>query len=121
MFDNKLDRESNNPRAQIFEKMVSGMYLGEITRNVLLNFIDRGLLFNGISSKDLNTHYAFETSYLSTIEADDITLENTRKILEEELNIPSTTLTDRQIVKRICQLVGLRSARLSSAALSAVI
>ncbi len=26
-FDNKLDRESINPRKQAFEKMVSGMYL----------------------------------------------------------------------------------------------
>ncbi|CAG8598237.1 3786_t:CDS:2 [Funneliformis mosseae] len=122
MFDNKLDRESNNPRLQIFEKLVSGMYLGEITRNILLNLIDRELIFDGISSKDLNTHDSFETAYLSTIESDDTdTLENARKILEEELNIPSTTLTDRQIVKRVCQIVGLRSARLSSAALSAII
>lgn len=122
MFDNKLDRESNNPRRQIFEKLVSGMYLGEITRNILLNLIDRELIFDGISSKDLNTHYSVETAYLSTIESDDTdTLENARKILEEELNIPSTTLTDRQIVKRVCQIVGLRSARLSSAALSAII
>ncbi|CAI2164954.1 17079_t:CDS:2 [Funneliformis geosporum] len=122
MFDNKLDRESNIPRFQIFEKMVSGMYLGEITRNVLLNLIDRKLIFDGISSKDFNTHYSFETAYLSTIEEDDSdTLENVRKILEEELNIPSTTLTDRKIVKRVCQIVGIRSARLSAAGLSAII
>jgi len=122
MFDNKLDRKSNNPRAQIFEKMISGMYLGEITRNILLNLIDRSLLFNGYSSKDLNNHYSFETEYMSTIENDDTgTLENTRQILEESLNLPPTTLTDRQIVKRVCQMVGLRAARLSSAALSAIV
>jgi hexokinase len=122
MFDNKLDRKSNNPRFQMFEKLISGMYLGEITRNVLLNLIDRGLLFNSYSSKDLNNQYYFETEYMSTIESDDTnTLEKTKRILEESLNLPSTTLTDRQIVKRVCQMVGLRAARLSSAALSAVI
>ena len=122
MFDNKVDRKSINPRAYIFEKLISGMYLGEITRNVLLNLIDRVLLFNGHSSKELNGHYSFETEYMSTIEADDTdTLEDTRRILEESLDLPSTTLTDRQIVKRICQIVGLRAARLSSAALSAVV
>src|SRR2546430_12798916 len=122
MFDNKLDRKSNNPRAQIFEKMISGMYLGEITRNVLLNLVDRSLLFNGYSSNDLNNHYSFETEYMSAIENDDTgTLERTREVLEESLNLPSTTLTDRQIVKRVCQMVGLRAARLSSAALSAIL
>ncbi|GBB98726.1 hypothetical protein RclHR1_03300006 [Rhizophagus clarus] len=122
MFDNKVDRKSNNPRKQAFEKLISGMYLGEITRNVLLNLIDRTLLFNGYSSKDLNNQYFFETEYMSNIESDDTsTLEKTKRILEESLNLPSTTLTDRQIVKRICQMVGLRAARLSSAALSAVI
>src|SRR5436853_7912270 len=121
MFDNKLDRKSNNPRAQTFEKMISGMYLGEITRNVLLNLIDRELLLNGYSSKDLNNHYSFDTEYMSTIEDDNtVSLENTKRILEESLNIPPTTLADRQIVKRVCQTVGLRAARLSSAALSAV-
>ncbi|CAB4480215.1 hypothetical protein RhiirA5_347865 [Rhizophagus irregularis] len=122
MFDNKLDRKSNNPRKQALEKFISGMYLGEIARNVLLNLIDRTLLFDGFSSKDLNNQYYFETEYMSTIEADDTnTLEKTKRILEESLNLPSTTLTDRQIVKRVCQLVGLRAARLSAAALSAVI
>ncbi|CAG8506674.1 35475_t:CDS:2 [Gigaspora margarita] len=122
MFDNKLDRESNNPHYQIFEKMISGMYLGEITRNILLHLIDRMLLFNGYSSKDLNRQYSFETEYLSTIEADETqALDDTKKVLEELLNIPSTTLIDRQIVKRACQMVGLRAARLSSASLAAII
>ncbi|CAH1767704.1 14911_t:CDS:2 [Entrophospora sp. SA101] len=122
MFDNKLDRESINPREQIFEKMISGMYLGPITQNILLNLIDRGLLFGGFSSQIFNKHYSFETAYMSTIEDDKSpNLENTRKVLEELLNIPSTTLTDRQIVKKSCQLVGLRAARLSAAALAGVI
>ncbi|CAG8603067.1 22136_t:CDS:2 [Dentiscutata erythropus] len=122
MFDNKLDRESNNPHYQIFEKMISGMYLGEITRNILLHLIDRMLLFDGYSSKELNRHYSFETEYMSTIEADEShALDDTKKVLEELLNIPSTTLTDRQIVKRVCQIVALRAARLSSATLAAII
>ena len=122
MFDNKLDRKSNNPRLQMFEKMISGMYLGEITRDVLLNLVDRSLLFNGYSSNDLNNHYSFETEYMSTIEKDETdTLERTRQVLEESLNLPPTTLTDRQIVKRVCQIVGLRASRLSAAALSAIL
>lgn len=70
-FDNKLDRESINPRLQAFEKFISGMYLGEIARNILLSLIDaapKSLLFNGRSSKVLNSHYGLDTAVLSEIE-----------------------------------------------------
>lgn len=70
-YDNKVDRESINPRLQAFEKFISGMYLGEITRNVLLSLIDaapKPLLFNGRSSKQLNTHYGLDTAVMSEVE-----------------------------------------------------
>lgn len=71
-FDNKLDRESINPRFQAFEKFISGMYLGEITRNILLALIDaapKPLLFNGsIGSGVLNKHYGLDTAVMSDIE-----------------------------------------------------
>ncbi|KAK7696561.1 hypothetical protein QCA50_001219 [Cerrena zonata] len=70
-FDNKLDRESINPRLQAFEKFISGMYLGEITRNILLSLVDaapKPLLFNGRASADLNKHYGLDTAVISEIE-----------------------------------------------------
>ncbi|CCM04017.1 uncharacterized protein FIBRA_06174 [Fibroporia radiculosa] len=70
-YDNKLDRESINPRKQAFEKFISGMYLGEITRNILLSLIDaspRPLLFDGSSSAPLNTHYGLDTAIISEVE-----------------------------------------------------
>ncbi|KAI0356672.1 hypothetical protein OH77DRAFT_1423624 [Trametes cingulata] len=70
-FDNKVDRESINPRLQAFEKFISGMYLGEITRNILLSLIDaapKPLLFNGRSSTPLNTHYGLDTAIMSEVE-----------------------------------------------------
>jgi hexokinase len=71
VFDNKLDRESINPRFQAFEKFISGMYLGEITRNVLLHLIDyspQPVIFAGKSSKVMNTHYGLDTAVLSLTE-----------------------------------------------------
>lgn len=47
------------------------MYLGEITRNVLLSLIDaapRPLLFNGRSSGPLNDHYGVDTAVMSEVE-----------------------------------------------------
>ncbi|KAG0263481.1 glucokinase, partial [Linnemannia exigua] len=122
LFDNKLDRESINPGVHVFEKMISGMYLGEITRNILLHLIDQRLLFDGTSSAKLNSHWSFETKFMSQIENDtSATLIPIAQILEQELGIYLNTQVDREIVKFVCQLVGKRAARLSAMATAAVI
>ncbi|CDH56207.1 hexokinase 2 [Lichtheimia corymbifera JMRC:FSU:9682] len=119
--DCKVDRESINPRQQMFEKMISGMYLGEITRNCILHYVDRQMMFKGFSSTELNQPYTFETEYMSTIQADDSSdLAETRHILEDVLKLPGTTLDDRRTVKAIIELVGRRAARLSACGLAAV-
>ncbi|KAG1396873.1 hypothetical protein G6F58_011632 [Rhizopus delemar] len=122
VYDNKLDRESINPREQTFEKMISGMYLGEIARNVILELVDRRLLFSGESSTELNAQWSFETSYMSTIVADTTdSLEETRYILEENLQLGKTSLVDRQMVQLISTFVGRRAARLSACGIAAVL
>jgi hexokinase len=122
MYDNKVNRESTNPGVHQLEKMVSGLYLGEIVRNILLDLLDRRLIFNMQYSIDMNLPYNFEASYMSTIESDDSPdLEDTKHILETIMNIQTTTLTDRQMTKKICSLVGQRAARIIAAAMSAVI
>lgn len=122
MYDNKVNRESTNPGVHLLEKMVSGLYLGEIVRNILLDLLDRRLIFNYQYSIDMNMPYNFESSYMSAIESDESPeLDDTKHILETIMNIQSTTLTDRQITKKICALVGQRAARIIAAAMSAVI
>ena len=51
-----------------FEKMTSGLYLGEIVRQVLLDLTRRGLLFRGHVTEALKTPGIFHTKYLSQIE-----------------------------------------------------
>lgn len=121
-YDNKINRESRNVNQQLFEKMVAGMYLGEISRNAMLMLVDRILLFNGESSPIFNTQWAFDTAYVSMIEEDDTEdLIHTKEILESTMKIPSTTLTDRKMVKLICDWVGTRAARLAACGLSGVL
>ncbi|KAI8971403.1 hexokinase-domain-containing protein [Pilobolus umbonatus] len=127
-FDNKLDRESINPQCQIFEKMISGMYLGEITRNVLTDMIDRELLLKRDEythlawSKDITAHWSFETAFMSTIEADGTpSFEHIKEILDTNLNLHDVTTFEAKIIKKICELVGKRSARLSAVAISAIV
>ncbi|KAF9950993.1 glucokinase [Mortierella alpina] len=137
MFDNKVDRKSMNTGKQIFEKMIAGMYLGEITRNVLLHLADRRLLFSDCSVQwEMNRVWAFDTAYMSTIEADNSpSLKATQMVLESTLGFGSeldagrqrvdssmaTTLVDREIVKMVVQLVGQRAARLAAAALAGIL
>ncbi|KAI8388215.1 uncharacterized protein BYT42DRAFT_492039 [Radiomyces spectabilis] len=122
VYDNCVNRCSVNPEIHLFEKMVSGLYLGELSRSIIVDFMDRRLLFDGQYSKEISTQNAFETSYMSAISSDETPeLESTKHILEAIMNIPSTTIADRQIVHAICEAVGRRAARLVAAAISAII
>lgn len=50
------------------EKMISGMYMGELVRLVLLKFTKEKVLFSGKGSEELNTRWRFKTKYVSEIE-----------------------------------------------------
>ncbi|KAL0083978.1 hexokinase-domain-containing protein [Phycomyces blakesleeanus] len=128
-FDNKLDRESINPHSQIFEKMISGMYLGEIVRNVLVDMIDRELLFSpkgtfnpNVWSKEISTMWAFETSFMSKIEEDDTeNLSQTKEVLDTSLNLSNVSVVECRIVKKVSELVGKRAARLAATAIAGIV
>jgi hexokinase len=121
-YDIRVNRQSVNPGVHVYEKMCAGLYLGEIVRLILVDFVDRRLLFDAQYSTELNKPYNFESTYMSAIERDDTPeLESTKHLLESVMNIPSTTLQDRKMVKRICEMVGRRAARLIAAGMSAII
>ncbi|KAJ3527276.1 hypothetical protein NMY22_g9850 [Coprinellus aureogranulatus] len=70
-YDNILDRLSINPKYQTFEKFISGMYLGEILRLIILSLVDavpEPLLFKGKSTSSLNEHYGIDTAFMSHVE-----------------------------------------------------
>ncbi|CDH49344.1 probable glucokinase [Lichtheimia corymbifera JMRC:FSU:9682] len=129
-FDNKVDRQSINPNSQIFEKMISGMYLGEIARNVLLDMMDREIIFGPIDnrfdckawSKEISGHYAFETSYMSEIEKDPTAdLSQTKNVLDLNFNMRDVSTVECKMIKRVCELVGTRAAHLAAASIAAIV
>ncbi|WRT67179.1 uncharacterized protein IL334_004145 [Kwoniella shivajii] len=122
IFDNKLDRESINPRKQAFEKMVSGMYIGEITRNIFLHLIDASVLFDGYSSKVLNTHYGYDASFVSGIEGAKSD-EEVKKLIISQLGVESKLIEedDIEIVKWGCRIVSDRACKLAACAIAAVV
>ena len=54
------------------KKFISGIHLGEITRNVLLALVDatpQPILFAGKATERLNKHYGLDTEMLSLVES----------------------------------------------------
>ncbi|MFA6609810.1 MAG: hexokinase, partial [Candidatus Omnitrophota bacterium] len=120
-YDIELDKRSWNCGHQIMEKMVSGMYLGEVARLVLKDLIRKGLIFDGMSSPAFDTACNFRTEYMSRVEGDtSIALTGVSRLLNQ-LGIKRPSLDDRKLVKKICKIVGLRAARVSAAAIAAVV
>ncbi|EDV35203.1 uncharacterized protein Dana_GF22320 [Drosophila ananassae] len=120
-FDRDIDVHSINPGKQTFEKMISGMYMGELVRLVLVKMTHAGILFNGQDSEVLNTRGLFFTKYVSEIEADEPgTFTNCRLVLEE-LGLTNATDGDCANVRYICECVSKRAAHLVSAGIATLI
>lgn len=121
-YDIIVDEASLNPNQQTFEKMLSGMYLGEIVRLILVDLVGQKLLFNGLLNEHLSTTNKFHTKYLSEIEALEGVdcLPTVREIL---LDFGYSTPTDEDcmIVRFVCECVSTRSAYLASAALAVLL
>ena len=67
-FDKDVDENSINPGKQIFEKMISGMYMGELVRLILEKLVNNGLLFGGKCPPEFKKRGKFFTKYVSEIE-----------------------------------------------------
>ncbi|KAJ6262098.1 Glucokinase [Drechslerella dactyloides] len=124
-YDRALDKNSVNPGMQMFEKRVSGMFLGEILRNAIVALMDHGLFktAHGTSIDEngpLFTAWSIDTSALSTIQADytsEYTL--TKQLLEQQLGISAATTGDAMAIKTLVYGIGKRSARLSAIPIAA--
>uniref|UniRef100_A0A8C7G6I5 Hexokinase-2 n=1 Tax=Oncorhynchus kisutch TaxID=8019 RepID=A0A8C7G6I5_ONCKI len=118
-YDCAVDENSLNEGKQRYEKMCSGMYLGEIVRNILIDLTKRGFLFRGKISETLKTRGIFETKFLSQIESDRLALLQVRAILQQ-LGLDSTC-DDSIIVKEVCSTVSLRAAQICGAGMAGVV
>ncbi len=137
-YDSALDKESVNPGIQMFEKRVSGMFLGEILRRAMLAltkdtqcqlFKDENSSTNDIRSTTtiaedsaLYKQWGVDTSFLSIVQADNTPgLQVTRQTLSRDLGIEAASSEDAAAVKLLVAAIGKRAARLSAVALSGVI
>ncbi|XP_062231258.1 hexokinase-10-like isoform X2 [Phragmites australis] len=112
---------THNYYDQAFEKMISGVYLGEITRLVLQRMAQESDVF-GSAVNCLSTPFILSTPCLAAIREDDSPdLKEVGRVLEEHLKIQNVPLKTRRLVMRICDIVTRRAARLAAAGIVAVL
>ncbi|KAG5313829.1 HXK2 Hexokinase, partial [Acromyrmex insinuator] len=120
-FDRAIDENSINPNKQLFEKMISGMYMGELTRLVLEKLVNAGFLFGGKCPNDLRKRGKFFTKYVSEIENDPKgRYTNCREVLAE-LGMRNVSDQDCENVRYVCSVVSRRAAHLVSAGIAALL
>ncbi|XP_073262367.1 hexokinase-1 isoform X2 [Populus alba] len=121
-YDQDLDVESLNPGEQIFEKIISGMYLGEIVRRVLLKMAEEAAFFGDIVPPKLKIPFILRTPHMSAMHHDESSdLRVVGSKLKDILEIPHTSLKMRKAIVELCDIVATRGARLSAAGIVGII
>ncbi|KAI0146661.1 hxk, hexokinase [Pestalotiopsis sp. NC0098] len=121
-YDIIIDKESPRPGQQAFEKMIAGLYLGEIFRLVLVELHDNKEvhIFEGQDIKKLRRPYSLDASFLSAVEDDPFeNLQETADLFSDKLSI-ATTRPELELIRRLAELIGTRAARLSACGVAAI-
>jgi len=112
-FDREIDKMSNNPGIHIFEKLISGMYMGRLAAEILASLINQGIILK--TQRDHKQSYRYyapfhalymlQTSHISEIELDTgHTFANTRNVLKK-LGLDYATNADCAIISYTCRLI----------------
>jgi hexokinase len=137
-YDVELDKKSVNPGIQMFEKRVSGMFLGELLRLSLLELIkDPAVpLFADDNSASNDVHsttqihdgspiwkqWGIDTSFLSVCAGDNSPgYRMLRQTLDKDYDISAVSAEDAEAVRQIAGAIGRRAARLSAVAIGAIV
>lgn len=121
--DKKLDLSSLNPGQQRFEKMISGMYLGEIVRLYLIEHIESKKLFEGVLTQAFSKPYSFITKNMQVIESFQNQEEKQQCIRELFSHFGYVDLKNSDFETICCciRLVRRRAARLAAAGMYAIL
>lgn len=118
-FDRALDASSINPRQQQLEKRVSGMYLGELMRLVILHCTAQGALDMSLDDDSpCHRQYALDSSFLSLLARHET---DVAKAVERVLAARNVTASDVRVLTQLADAIVKRSARLAGSALGAII
>ncbi|KAG8377915.1 hypothetical protein BUALT_Bualt08G0083200 [Buddleja alternifolia] len=120
-FDREMDSESINPGEQIFEKTISGMYLGEIARRVLLRMAKDARLFGDSVPEKLQMPFSLRTPDICAIQQDSSKeFEHVGSILYDVAG-ENSNLSVRKIVIDVCDTIAKRGGRLAGAGIVGIL
>lgn len=122
-YDHELDASSIDPGSQMFEKCVSGLYLGELLRLAILRLLGDGALQMQVDrGSRLFRRGGIDSSFLSRLASDDaISPESASMVVTETLTAKNVTLADVQSIQMLAATIARRAARLAGASLAAII
>ncbi|RDY13008.1 Hexokinase-2, chloroplastic, partial [Mucuna pruriens] len=120
-FDREMDAASINPGEQIFEKTISGMYLGEIVRRVLLKMAEEGGLFGKSVPQKLSTSFILGTPDLCAMQNDcSGDLHAVGSLLYDKAGVESN-LSERKTVIEVCETIVKRGGSLAGAGIVGIL
>ncbi|KAI1285942.1 Hexokinase type 2 [Halotydeus destructor] len=120
-FDKEVDTNSLNAGKQLFEKMISGMYMGELVRCILSHFHKSGLLFSGHENTRVHERHVIDTSFVSMVESDKKGEYTQTKAALLKMDVANPSNEDCEHVKLVCSRVSTRAAHLVSAAIATIL
>lgn len=121
-YDIIIDNDSPRPGQQAFEKMIAGLYLGELFRLALVDLHqNKGVkIFEGQDISKLHKAYTLDSSFLSMIEEDPFeNLSETADLMHKTLDITANK-PELELCRRLAELIGTRAARLSACGVAAI-
>lgn len=119
-FDRQIDHESVHPGTQRYEKMVSGLYIGEMLRLILVSLHEEGKLFDDQNVTRLRSAYTLDARFLSHAEQDvSRDLHDMRNAFVETLNL-NTSLDELKVCRYLIELIATRAARLYACGIAAI-
>ncbi|OAF64034.1 hypothetical protein A3Q56_08263, partial [Intoshia linei] len=119
-FDKVIDENSLNPLKQKYEKMISGLYLGELLRLILVKLINNKLILKGKLSVIMATFGNIETITLSIISLGKI--DSVMKVFQDlGYNECDISNEDVNIITKICDVICKRAAYLTGTGIATII
>ncbi|KAN0077461.1 hypothetical protein V8E54_005765 [Elaphomyces granulatus] len=116
-FDCAIDESSPRPGQQTYEKMVAGLYMGELLRLVLLDLHDRDKLFQDQDVLRLRQDHVVDCAFLAKIEEG--TVEDISKAFNETLGI-KLSAQELLVARYLAELIVTRAARLYACGIAAI-
>ena len=111
-WDDILNRTHLRPDYQPLEYMITGRYLGEVVRLIMVEAVETANLFGGELPHSMREPYSLDTSIVAFLEADmSPSLASSAALFQKQHTFPvSPSAEDLQFLQRVCQTVSRRAA-----------